>query len=104
MSLVVDKICPLSSVSEGLLFGNPVVLSFNVAKQLDWESFKENKFTFFSLCKRLATREEGIVVHSKRIDLHGQQSCPFVKRFYLLLPAADGCHFLARVCYLVDES
>lgn len=97
VSLTVDKICPLSSVSEGLLFGNPVTLSFNVANELDWELFKQNKWTFFSLCKKLAADGLGIIVHSKKLNLHGIQNCPFVKQYYLLLPSPDGCHFLAKV-------
>lgn len=97
VDLIVDSISPLSTVSESLLFGLPCVISFNVAKKLDWESFKKNKYTFFSLCKKLAQAKQGIIVHSKQKDLCGTESFPHIRHYYLLVPSDDGCHFLAKV-------
>jgi hypothetical protein len=97
VALTVDHLCPLSSVSEELLFGDPIVLSFNVANQLDWETFKHNKYMFFSLCRSLAKESQGLIVYTQQVDLHGNESCPFVKKYYLLLPSDVGTHFLAKV-------
>eukprot|EP01127_Copromyxa_protea_P021836 TRINITY_DN761_c0_g1_i1.p1 TRINITY_DN761_c0_g1~~TRINITY_DN761_c0_g1_i1.p1 ORF type:complete len:303 (+),score=25.34 TRINITY_DN761_c0_g1_i1:483-1391(+) len=101
--LEVVHMCPLASVSEELLFGNPVVLSFNVAERLDWESFKKNKYLFCALCKKLAQRGQGLIAFTKTQDLYGNQSCPHLRHYYLLLPSVEGCYFLAK-SLTVEES
>eukprot|EP01126_Amoeba_proteus_P039287 TRINITY_DN4136_c0_g1_i5.p1 TRINITY_DN4136_c0_g1~~TRINITY_DN4136_c0_g1_i5.p1 ORF type:complete len:460 (-),score=75.67 TRINITY_DN4136_c0_g1_i5:85-1464(-) len=102
VKLVVIQICPISSVSEDLLYGDPTTLSFNVVRELDWQTFKYNKSIFHCLCRKLHEKDQGLIARARRYNLKGESIFPNIYQYYLLLPSADGCYFLARPVAVYD--
>ncbi|GJP46933.1 hypothetical protein CLOM_g6176 [Closterium sp. NIES-68] len=99
--LTVIKRVPLSSVSEGLIFGLPHVLMPSQNLELDFSNSSElsemerNEHAFAALCRSLNQHDKGLLC-SGLVDADTRMDVSF-PCFYLLLPTEAGTFLLRRV-------
>ncbi|CAI5465073.1 unnamed protein product [Closterium sp. Yama58-4] len=99
--LTVVKRVPLSSVSEGLIFGLPHVLMPSQNLELDFSNSTElsemerNEHAFAALCRSLNQQDNGLLC-SSLVDADTRMDVSF-PCYYLLLPTEAGSLLLRRV-------